>query len=126
MGNVEKEIIKMVTPEENELLIQRVLSNFDFRRVKYIMDKLQWQWFNSNSGGEIPDISSIKSKARNLLQEAINKRYKSNSHHNVPYEVSEGGLKAIAYISDDCGGIYSLKLEFVPTEFEIFNPKYFN
>ena len=117
--NIEDQINEMVNPKSNELLIQRVLSNFDFRRTKFIMDKLKMSWLNGN-----PEIDDLKSKSRELLQDAINGRLNSKMDDNVPYEVATGGLKATAYISNDKKEIYSLRLEFIPEDFEIINNKY--
>lgn len=117
--DINEQIEEMVNPKSNELLVQRVLSNFNFRRVKHIMDTLELSWMNG-----IPNLDEIKSKSRELLQNAIKGRLNSKMNDNVPFEVSTGGLKATAFCSDDKKEIYSLKLEFVIEDFEIINNKF--
>lgn len=74
--------------EEDHELINRVMDNFDTRKVQKIMEVLDWRWVNTDERN--PQYYEIAKSARRLLKEAVlNGKTKSD-----PYDVACGGLYA--------------------------------
>ena len=85
--------------EQQRKLIDEVLDNFDFDKVKKAMDALNWTWASCNG---VPTIYDLRTESRRLLKDAIEKNL---------FRVSTGGFKA-GY-SDNI-----LSLEFTITEYD--------
>jgi len=56
--------------------IEDILDNFDFEKVKKVMDALEWKYWDSPD--EYVTIAELRKMARNLLKEAY---IASNSEH---------------------------------------------
>lgn len=82
--------------------IEDILDNFDFDKVKKVMDHLQWLWFDTVG---VPEISDLRKHARRLLTEVGEEVMKNNE---IPAEsnIATGGFRAKAYRYDDTGKIY--------------------
>lgn len=52
-----------------EEVIEKVLDEFDFYRVKKVMDVLDWQWWDAAEG--VPSVSELRKKARSLLVQSF-------------------------------------------------------
>lgn len=63
--------------------IKKVIKNFDFERVNYVMYVLNWKWATYNA---IPNVIQLKETAERLLQKVS----KSKEYT----EVSTGGFTA--------------------------------
>ena len=83
--------------KQQRRLIDEVLDNFDFDKVKKAMDALNWIWIGCDG---VPSIYDLRKKSRRLLKEAI----KQNS-----YRISTGGFRA-GYSNN------VLSLDFIVTE----------
>lgn len=53
-------------------LIDEILDEFDFDKVKQVMDALQWEW-SMDSGSRVPEIPEMRKFARRLLKEVVEK-----------------------------------------------------
>lgn len=84
-------------------IIDDILDNFDFERVKKTMDALDWAWFST---GGIPSVSDIRREARRLLRECMKTK---------EIRISTGGLTARR---EEIEGKTYYSLEFVVTEWD--------
>jgi hypothetical protein len=75
-------------------IIEEILDNFDFQKVKKVMDALDWVWVSCDG---VPDIYDLRKESRRLLKEVI----KTKS-----YQIGTGGFVASYYYGE-------LSLEFV-------------
>jgi hypothetical protein len=64
-----------------EEVIEKVLDEFDFYRVKKVMDAIDWQWWDAAEG--VPSIAELRRKARELL---------NYSFENYPTRLKTGGF----------------------------------
>ena len=51
-------------------LIDEILDQFDFQKVKEVMDALNWRWAMGTEA-LVPDIPELRKKARELLWDVI-------------------------------------------------------
>ena len=56
--------------------IEEILDNFDFEKVKKVMDALEWKYWDSE--GDTVSIYELRRMARNLLKDVYNA---ANSDH---------------------------------------------
>jgi hypothetical protein len=78
--------------------INYIINNFNFQRVKRVMDFLEWQWFEEG----IPELETIIKFARELLNQCVTYNHK---------QLSSGGFLVTKY--ED-----RLDLKFVVEEFD--------
>lgn len=79
-------------------LIDEILDQFDFDKVKQVMDALQWEW-SMGSGSRVPEIPEMRKTARRLLKEVVEK---------PPYNYSAtGGF----HVEKDADGFLELRFE---------------
>ncbi len=50
-------------------LINTILSEFDFKKVKSIMDSVQWTWMNG-----VPEVCDLEYQAKQLLEKAYDNK----------------------------------------------------
>lgn len=86
--------------------IDYILDNFDFEKVKKIMDCLEWHWFSLDA---IPSIGELRKCARGLLQDSLFRGIESKKD----VETSTGGFKANYYREEDL-----LELSFIIEELD--------
>lgn len=96
--------------------IGNVMDNFDFDRVKKVMDALEWGWAVDNpeySGQtEIPELSDIRKMARKLMKEA----YELSVKEGCGYTIATAGFEAYCDAGDDY-----LSLKFVVTDWDDYD-----
>ncbi len=113
-------------------MIRDIIDNFDFNKVHYVMQELNWKWVDAPEGGfksyeelenaptRVPSIEHIKEMARarmkNAIAEALSIEH-SDIDENCPYISSSGGLKATVF-KDKLGRISHIGLEFILTDWE--------
>ena len=52
--------------------IQEVLDNFNFHKVKKVMDLLNWEWYHPETGSNyIPSIADLYNTAKNYLTRVV-------------------------------------------------------
>ena len=85
--------------------IDYILDNFDFERVKIVMDCLEWYWFDLD---EVPSIGHLRKTARELLKEVLTKGIKNNKD----FFQSTGGFEVKYFKSDNL-----LELSFVVEDY---------
>ena len=91
-----------------EKLIENILENFDFEKVRKVMDFLNWTWADN----EVPSTYKLINSAKKRLEEA----YTLSERENRNCSISSGGLKA-STIWDE-GQVVFLELEFVLTSWD--------
>ena len=92
--------------DDEDAKIKSILNNFDFNKVKKIMDVLNWKWASSKNG--FPDMDEIRKLATRLLIDACVE--KTN--------ISTGGFRAV--YDDNGDGDPYVGLEFIVEECEGF------
>jgi hypothetical protein len=121
---------KIVKPVH--IMIDEILQEFDFAKVHYVMQELNWTWVKHPANGfksfddiehaevAVPSIDTLKLGAVHRIWAAIEEAQRpenaENSEH-CPYIVSSGGFKATVY-KDKEGLISWIDLEFVLTEWD--------
>jgi hypothetical protein len=101
-----------------EYMIEDIMEQFDFDRVKCAMEALNWKWYSSNYS--IPTINELRIQAERLLRGAAKSRlgdFKDN-HYNTPIINATGGFEARAYCNEDKTKITGLDLAFVVTSWD--------
>ena len=81
-------------------VIEKVLNNFDFEKVRGVMELTNWIW--AQSDGKVPSVAIMKDVARGLLADV--------SYMDAGSTVSTGGLRATKIQDESTEG---LMLEFV-------------
>jgi hypothetical protein len=102
-------------------MIKDIMDDFDFEKCRKVMLALDWEWWGQGT----PSIKTMKESATNRLNDAVEGvlNRENNIRSDVPYMVSSGGFKAIAY-KNRYGYLDFLKLEFVVTDWEATQPDY--
>jgi hypothetical protein len=67
--------------------INEILDNFDFEKVKRVMDFLNWEWAGSNG---VPEIYELRQHARKLMNTAVTECLKSKG---TDYTTECGGFR---------------------------------
>jgi hypothetical protein len=80
-------------------LIDEILDQFDFDKVKQVMDALQWEW-SMESGSHVPDIPEMRKLARRLLKQVAGKS-------PYDYYAATGGF----CVEKDADGFLELRFE---------------
>lgn len=61
---------------ENEEAVRKVLDdifdNFDFEKVKVVMDALDWKWAYAKGENGVPTLDEIKAEAARLMWDCAN------------------------------------------------------
>ena len=86
--------------------VEEIIRNFDFLRVKKVMDCLDWKWYFKDTP---PSIGEIMIAAQNQLEEAIERKI----------TLSSGGFKSTYYPKDECGD-ECVELEFIIESWDTF------
>ena len=92
--------------DDEDAKIKSILNNFDFNKVKKIMDVLNWKWASSKNG--FPDMDEIRKLATRLLIDACVEKQ----------NISTGGFRAV--YDDNGDGYPYVGLEFIVEECEGF------
>jgi hypothetical protein len=57
---------KELTPPQKKL-VEEVMDNFDFVKVRQVMHELDWQWWDVG----LPSVEQIRQKARQMLNRCV-------------------------------------------------------
>lgn len=99
-----------LTPEQT---IEKLLDNFDFKKVHKVMKLLNWNYWDSS---DIPDIEIVRKCAKQSLLQAL---HISNRTMKKKATVSSGGFTATTRKYKDGEIVFSL--DFRVTEFNWSN-----
>jgi hypothetical protein len=104
-----------------EDMIDEIMEEFDFARVRKAMVALDWKWGGSDY--RIPNIDELREAAERLLRGAAESRLGGyrDEHHEVGIISATGGFKATAWCNEAKTEIAGLKLEFIVTDWDSFN-----
>lgn len=94
----------MKTNKTGQEDIDYILDNFDFERIKIVMDCLEWYWVSYDT---IPSIGEMRKYARELLKEALSKGVENKKDTKI----SIGGFRASYLRNEDF-----LSLDFIVEE----------
>jgi hypothetical protein len=94
-----------------EKLIEGILENFNFEKVRKTMEFLDWKYFDSE---ETPTTYRLIKSAEKRLEEA----YKKATEDKQNYYVASGGFKAFAEYNEETGIVDFLELSFVLTSWD--------
>ena len=89
MSSTTKDVIGLQRHLQN--LIDDVMDNFNFYKVRKVMKQLNWRWGTSENG--IPEIYELKEAARRLLNECL---YNMIMHGEDSCNIATGGFHAKA------------------------------
>ena len=92
-----------------EKMIEDIMENFNWNRVQYVMDYLDWKW-----GGKYVTVTMLKKEAERLLRGAIESRLIKfqNVHHESGVINATGVLEAEAWCDESKTKIEALNLRF--------------
>lgn len=79
--------------------IEIVIARFDFVYVHELMKKMEWKWY-TRDGIYVPDVMTMTSTARTLLEEAYSFKCCETGGFLAEYEDGTFRLKFIARESD--------------------------
>jgi len=111
-------------PKKNSIdsidrMVDEILEEFNFNKVRKAMWHLDWKWALAADG--IPTIEELKETAERLLRQAAEcrllKEYGSVDW-GTPILSSTGGFEATAWCDETKTRITGLQLQFVLTEYE--------
>jgi hypothetical protein len=111
--------------EPVDKMIEDILEEFDFNKVRKAMWHLDWKWSGSTEEGT-PTVDEMKKRAKQLLQDAAEHRLNilEDIHWEIPIMCSTGGFEAKAWCDEDKSKIMTLQLQFVLTDQEAFYYQY--
>lgn len=101
--------MKALTTKE-QAMIDEIMDEFEFEKVKKVMDCLEWKWGKSEGENyyfEVPSLREIKRRGRSLLKDAILKIGKNEK----AFYISTGGFVVELNRYDDEELIISLAFE---------------
>ena len=78
-----------------EQLVQEVLENFDFDKVKKTMQFLDWKWIDLEGGFQVPSTAKLVLAAKKYLELAYDGLCKAD-YKDTEYFVACGGFVARA------------------------------
>jgi len=111
-------------PKKNSIdsidrMVDEILEEFNFNKVRKAMWHLDWKWALAADG--IPTIEELKETAERLLRQAAEcrllKEYGSVDW-GTPILSSTGGFEARAWCDETKTRITGLQLQFVLTEYD--------
>lgn len=90
-------------------LVEQVMSNFDFDRVKKVMDFLKWEWASQDGEFKIPSTYELIEFAKRELWNVLERSYETK----IDMQTMCGGFKVkVEWYDDEC----YLTLSFVLTQ----------
>ena len=99
---------------DKEKAIAEIIEEFDFEKVKSVMDFLKWTWHSVNNETGIPSTGKLVKEAEKLLNEAWDKALELRED----YMVGTGGFKAVALYED--AEVCQIDLSFVLTDWSVY------
>jgi len=95
-----------------EKAINEIIEEFDFEKVKKVMELLEWTWHDVG----IPSIGKLVKTAEKLLNDCFDKCL----DNKADYFVGTGGFMVRAFY--DKKEIYRLDLTFEITDWSVYEP----
>jgi hypothetical protein len=99
--------------------IDDIMDNFNFSRVKMIMQTLDWKWATEKEMA-VPSEPLLRSKARSLLKLVLSEIKSIEKKEHV---IATGGFEAWAFKDDDIikdDDVISLELKFVAVDYLVW------
>ena len=96
-------------------LVDEMIDSFDFRKVHYVMQYVDWKYAKPDGTVSLPEISDLKRVARSCLRNAY--RY-SLKYGDDAYVVGSGGFEAQYFPADKEEGP-TFRLRFILSEWEV-------
>lgn len=94
-----------------EQLIEGILENFDFDKVRKVMEFLNWTWAILPEPNSVPSTYQLIKSAKQRLEEA----YEYAMDNKRDGYSHSGGLKAFAEYNKKTGVVDYFELEFILT-----------
>ena len=98
-------IIKKMTTAQR--LVDEIMDDFDYEKVQKVMEYLNWKWYPID--GQIPSVTDLKKKSRELLYDVI--------EHSLKYRstclISAGGFNVEAVWDDEEFKLDEVNLKFI-------------
>lgn len=88
----------MIT-EKQQVLIDKVMDCFDFRKVESCMKRMRREWVDTDGRRYIPEEAELRAKARKLMRTAIEKRRSTGTGGFIVF-VGEGYLNLLFCIEE--------------------------
>lgn len=98
---------KTLPKSNNERKIDDLMENFDFEKVKKVMDFLDWTWYGESKP---PSIEALKRNARDMLERAVEEKTC----------ISSAGFKAVYENDPENPNDPYIGLEFILEDMEGF------
>ena len=89
MSSTTKDVIGL--HQHLQKLIDDIMDNFNFNKVRKVMKHLNWKWALSENG--VPEVYELKETARRLLNECL---YEMIMHGEDSWSIATGGFAARA------------------------------
>ena len=96
-------------------LIDEILDQFDFQKVKEVMDALNWTW-GIGTESHVPDIPELRKKAREMLWDVIRSKHRMISGGGLVVEKEEPIYRGGRMFKDD-----TLELRFEVTSWNTWD-----
>ena len=96
-----------------QMMVDEIMDNFDFHKVKDIMEYLNWKIF-IDSGFQIPDESELRMNARKLIYSTI----KNSNNSKEEFVWSQTGPFKVICFRDEIG-ITDIFLEMVTSNWSV-------
>lgn len=77
--------------------IEEILENFNFEKVKKVMDFLEWTWITSKTETQIPNTYELMRNAERLLKDAYQDSLKNKRESNR----ATGGFRASSFWDEE-------------------------
>lgn len=95
-----------------EKLIENILENFDFEKVRKVMEFLNWTWATTPEPNSVPTTYQLIKSSKERLENA----YKCALKEKENYYSSSGGFEAFAEYNDKTKKVDYLELKFILTD----------
>jgi len=96
-------------------MIENILDNFDFDKVRKVMGFLQWEWCDViEETSSVPSTYKIVCSARDRLEKAYEYAIKNKENATL----SSGGFEAFAQYNKETNEVDYLELKFVLTSWD--------
>lgn len=92
-----------MTYTQKIFILDDIMMNFDFKKVHDIMQFLNWTWFNKNNTYTVPTIDEIRSSAKALCLECIDRHIdlRKDNPGIYSYAMGTGGLRVVTLYDEE-------------------------
>ena len=95
--------------------VEDILDEFDFYKVKKVMDFLEWKWYGTDG---VPTIGDLRKRARQLILTGIRELLENDNINEV--STGSGGIYAKVSDDKDHPKVY-IELKFVISEWNNYD-----